>query len=191
MRAATHPTRAGGFTLVEVMVASAIYSVLLAALAGGAVALQRSFSATEKYSKSVSDQLRILDYVARDVRRSSAVTLTQNSKRLDLTLPDQYANAAPSRNFRTPSVSMTAVTYGVTPVGVSYYLSGSNCIREENGVAKVIATDVASFQLTFDNSDPSVVATTITFVPKYQMKETAASRSGSTLTSRATLRKTP
>lgn len=191
MRALTPQNRKGGFTLVELMVAMAVYSMLFAALAGGAIALQRSFSATEKYSKSVSDQSRILDYVARDVRRASAVAITQSSKRLDLTVPDQYANAAPSRTFRTPSVSMTAVTYGTTPGTISYYITGSNCIREEGGVAKVIATDVADFQLTFDNSDPSgkVVATTLTFAPKYQMQETASARSSATLTNRATLRK--
>lgn len=187
----THPNREGGGTLVELMVAVAVYSMLFGALAAGVIALQRSFSATEKYSKSVSDQSRILDYVARDVRRASAVTITQSSTRLDLTLPDQYANAAPSRTFRTPSVSMTAVTYGTTPGTISYYTNGANCIREESGVAAVIASDVADFQLTFDNSDPSgkVVTTTLTFAPKYQMQETAAVRSSTTLTNRATLRK--
>ncbi len=191
MRARSHSRRTGGFTLVEVIVATAVYSILFAALASGAVALQRSFSATEKYSKSVSDQLRILDYVNRDVRRASAVTITLNSKRLNLTLPDQYASAAPSRTFRTPAVSMTAVTYGAAPGTIAYQISGENCIREENGVSKVIATGVADFQLTFDNSDPSgkVVATTLTFAPKYRMKETASARSSTTLTSRATLRK--
>jgi hypothetical protein len=56
-------------------------------------------------------------------------------------------------------------------------------------VAKVIATGVADFQLIFDNSDPLVVATTLTFAPKYQMRETAAARSSTALTGRATLRK--
>lgn len=189
MRARSHSRPTGGFTLVEVIVANAVYSILFAALASGVVALHRSFSATEKYSKSVSDQLRILDYVARDVRRASAVAITQSSRKLDLTVPDQYANAGTSRTFRTPSVSMTAVTYGTTPRTVSYYTSGSNCIREEGGVAKVIATGVADFQLTFNNSDPLVVATTLTFAPKYRTQETASARSGTTLTGRATLRK--
>lgn len=190
MRKLFRSKKARGFTLIEVMVAAAVYSMLFAALAGGAVALQRAFGATGQYSKSLSDQLRILDYVARDVRLASSVAITQNSMKLTLTRPDQYANAAPSRTFRTPAVSMTAVTYGSTPVSISYYISGSNCIREENGSIKVIATDVADFQLTFDNSDPSgkVVATTITFSPKYQRSETATARSGTTLTSRTTLR---
>lgn len=189
MRALAHSHRARGLTLIELMVATAVYSILFAALAGGVVALQRSFNATEDYSKSVSDQLRILDYVARDVRRASAVSITQSSKRLDLTLPDQYANAAPSRAFRTPAVSMTAVTYGTTPGTVAYYISDSNCIREEGGVARVIATDIADFQLTFDNSDPLVVSATLTFSPQYQMQETAPARTSATLTCRATLRK--
>jgi prepilin-type N-terminal cleavage/methylation domain-containing protein len=124
MRRRAQAGRAGGFTLVEIMVAMVVYSTLFAALAAGVVALQRSFSATEKYSRSVSEQLRILDYVARDVRRASAVTITQYSKKLDLTVPDQYANAGTSRTFRTPSVSMAAVTYGTTPGTVSYYTSG-------------------------------------------------------------------
>lgn len=191
MRALTHPNRDGGFTLAEMMVAVGVYSMLFGALAAGAIALQRSFSATEKYSKAVSDQSRILDYVARDVRRASAVAITAGSRRLNLTLPDQYANAAPSRSFRTPSVSMTAVTYGTTPGTISYYINGANCIRVESGVATVIAADVADFQLTFDDSDPSgkVVATTLTFAPRYRMQETATARSSTTLTNRATLRK--
>ncbi len=191
MKAIPHTSRCAGFTLLEIMVAAAVYSILFAVLAGGVIALQRAFNGSEKYSRSVSNQLRILDYVARDVRRSSAVAITQSSTRLTLSLPDQYLSAAPSREFRTPAVSMTAVTYGATPGTVAYYISGSNCIREENGVAVVIATDVEDFQITFDNSDSSgkVVATTLTFSPKYQMRETADARSGTTLTSRATLRK--
>jgi len=181
--------QAGGFTVVEVAVATAVYSMLFAALIGGSIALQRAFSATEDYSMATTDQLRILDYVARDVRRATAVAISQSSKRLDLTMPDQYANAAPSRTFRTPSVSMTAVTYGTTPGTVSYYISGSNCVRVENGVTAVVATDVADFQLTFDNSDPLVVAATLTFAPRYQTQQTSQARNATALTKRAALRK--
>jgi prepilin-type N-terminal cleavage/methylation domain-containing protein len=186
-----HTRRAGGFTLVELLIAVSIYSVIFGALAAGAVALMRAYNATEKYSKATGDQVRILDYIARDLRLASSVTVSQNSSKLTLTLPDQYAQVAPSRVLRVPAVSMTAVTYGSTPVTVAYYISGPNCVREENGVAMAIATDVPDFQLTFDNSDPSgkVVATTVSFSPKYQMKESATARAATVRTNRTTLRK--
>ena len=59
-------------SLPEVMVALAVSSVLLAALIGGSVSLEKTFDATERYSASELAAERINDYLGLDLRRAVA-----------------------------------------------------------------------------------------------------------------------
>ena len=181
----------GAFTLVETMVGAAIGSMILAALMLGSVALLRSYKAVEGYSDASISQARILDYIARDVRRATSVAVLQNPTRLALTIPDQYATAtATDRTFRTPTVGTTGVTYGSGTVNVAFFLSGKDFIRQERGVNSTIATNVSDFAPVFDNSDPNgkTVKTTVTFAPTFRLSPTAATRIGTSMTNRVFLR---
>lgn len=179
----------GGFTLVETMVGAAIGSMILAALMLGSVALLRSYKAVEGYSDASISQARILDYIARDVRRATSVAVLQNPTRLALTIPDQYATAT-DRTFRTPAVSTTGVIYGSGTVNVAFFLSGKDFIRQEGGVSSTIATNVSDFAPVFDTSDPNgkTVKTTVTFAPTFRLSPTAATRIGTSMTNRVFLR---
>lgn len=185
------------FTLVETMVGAAVASIVLAVLATGSIALMRSYNASEDYSTAQADQLRVLDYISRDVRRALSVSVTASPTKLTLTVPDQYAAAAPNRKFRAPTMTaqgktLTA-TYGTTPITVSYYVSGSNFVREESGALTVIATGVSDFQPVFNSTDPAgkTVNTTLTFAPIFRRFLSSDARTATTMTSRAVMRNNP
>ena len=184
------------FTLVEAMIGAAVSSIVLATLFTGGIALMRSFNASEDYSTAQTDQLRVLDYISRDVRRALTVTVTTSPSKLTLTVPDQYAAADPSRTFRTPTMtvptegSFLGATYGTTPVTVSYYVSGSSFVRDEGGALTVIANGVTDFQPVFNATDPAekTVNTTLTFAPIFRRFLSSDARTATTLTSRAVMR---
>lgn len=182
------------FTLMEAMIGAAVSSIVLATLATGSIALMRSYNASEDYSTAQADQLRVLDYIARDVRRALTVTVTATPPKLTLTLPDQYAGADPDRTFRSPTLTTQGntlgATYGTTPVTVSYYVAGSTFVRNENGALTVIANAVSDFQPVFDATDPAAktVNTTLTFAPIFRRFLSSDARTATRLTSRAVMR---
>ncbi len=182
-------TRAG-FTLVESVVAAAVGTIILAGLALGAVALSRSSKAVENFSDATISQSRILDYLSRDVRRALTVAVTANPTKLTVTVPDQYATAAPQRTFKVPTVSLTNATYGNAPLTVSYYISEGNFVRQDNGVNSIIALNVSDFEPAFDNSDPSgkTVKFTLTFMPTFKTKSDTTARTGTKMTATAKMR---
>jgi Tfp pilus assembly protein PilW len=181
--------RCRAFTLVETVVGAAIGSIILAALMLGSVALLRTFKAVEDYSDAAIDQARILDYIARDVRRAISVAVLQNPTRLTLTIPDQYSTTT-ARTFRTPVVGTAGATYGSGTVNVAFFLSGKNFVRQEGGVNSIIATNVSDFAPAFDTSDPNgkTVKTTITFTPVFRMNSINAPRAATSMTNRVFLR---
>ncbi len=70
---------AQGFTFVEVMIASAIGSLILAATLTSSIALQRSFGAVDNFFSAHLQQIRIVDYLCRDVKRSTIVHSTDKN----------------------------------------------------------------------------------------------------------------
>ncbi len=66
-------SRAAAFTLLELMVAATMTAIVLVATLTGVVALQKSYAATEEYANGLSDQARLLDCLAQDLRRAVAV----------------------------------------------------------------------------------------------------------------------
>ena len=173
-----------GFTLVEALVGAAVGSIVLAGLALGAVSLSRSSKAVEYFSDATINQSRILDYLTRDVRRALTVAVTASPTTLTLTMPNQYAGAAPLRTFNLPTVSLTSANYGGTPGTVSYFLSGGNFVRQDNGVTSIIALNVSDFEPVFDNSDPTgkTVKFTLTFMPKFRAGSSTTARTATKVT---------
>ena len=155
----------GGMTLVDMMVSVACGSIVLAGLLVAGVALQRSFMAVEGYSMSQGDQLRVQDYIALDCRRSVNATVANNT--ITLSVP-QYYNTSTGAAI-TPvydiTTGVTQYSNGAT-VPISYYLSGTNFIRQVNGVENVIATNVDTFTVTPQDLTSSVTCS-ITFAPRF------------------------
>lgn len=172
-----------GFTLAETVIAGFALSIVLSAMVFSSTLLQRSFAATKDYSRSQSDQKRVLDYVSRDVRSAQALRL-EGSGKIVLTLPGDYDG---NGNPTDPRIVQGAVVYGAAPTQVAYYLTAGNFVREVNGYAMPIATGADDFQPTFTvTTDASnvikSVQSSLTFQPAFQRQTRQDSRDGTALT---------
>src|SRR3954465_4193675 len=89
-----------GATLAETVVAAGVFAILCVAFITGSISLQRNFSNTKDYARNHSAQLRISDYIARDLRQS--VTFSQVGSGQDLvmtlTVPNFYDSTGTPRN---------------------------------------------------------------------------------------------
>lgn len=119
---------------------------------------------TTAYAARQNDQMRVLDYVKRDIRRASAVQIynggtlitdtTTFGSELRLTLPDYYSdsreedNAIGTSATNAPSVTAGAVAYG-TALTVRYYVTGGAVIRDEAGTLRTIASAAGGFTVSF------------------------------------------
>ena len=75
-----------GFTLTELVVSTAIFSIVSVGLLMGFTSLERSYTATTDFTVNHADQMRISDYLALDLRRAVAV----NAATKDITIPIYY-----------------------------------------------------------------------------------------------------
>ncbi|EDY21784.1 hypothetical protein CfE428DRAFT_1030 [Chthoniobacter flavus Ellin428] len=66
-------------TIVEMIVATCVFTAAMAALISASIAMQTSFKATDSYFSSQGDQLRVMDYFNTDLRRAMAVSVSSNS----------------------------------------------------------------------------------------------------------------
>ncbi len=174
-----------GFTLVETMVSLSISIVLVGLGLIAAFAIQRSFDATIRYSRAQNEQVRVLDFMALDLRRALGVSLTGGI--LQMTIPDYY-NAAGSP--RTPTVSNGYAVYGSAANAplVRYYQNGSNIIREQAGVPVTIAENIEVFQFT-PKDYGQVIEVAVTFRPTFRVNGSQeASRAGTKAVVRTLLR---
>ncbi len=146
-------------TIIEMIVATGVFSVAMAAMIGASIALQTSFSATDDYFTAEGDQLRVMDYFNTDLRRALAVQKDSNTvsytppggaattysyaigdskatKYFTMVIPnyrdltDRTLTTSPL-TVNMPKVSSdNKVDYG-QPIVVCYYLSGSSLYRAE------------------------------------------------------------
>ena len=134
-------------TLVEIMVALAILGIVLSMCYGSSVALQRGFAATTSWADARTNQLRVLDSLAVDLRNATATSFTTsadgltNTLPLTLTIPMRYSayettgplagDPARSATVVNPGVNTTTrsgMQYSDT-VRVKYYYGGSGTKR--------------------------------------------------------------
>lgn len=114
-----------GFTLGEMIVVLGMFSLLMAAALSASVALQKSFRAADNFFSTHMQQIRIIDYLGRDVKRSLAVTTQLSPQTVTCTLPEYVVEAgdpdagAGNANVgrrRDPEITITAngprVDYG-------------------------------------------------------------------------------
>jgi prepilin-type N-terminal cleavage/methylation domain-containing protein len=159
------PRSRAGWTLTEMMVAVSLISVITTGAFFGMMSLHRSFSATMGYSTHLGDELRISDYIARDLRQATSVTKTGTgiNTRLTLTIPNYYAADGTPRvpiiDNKTGGVSYQD-SAGVKTVPVVYYINGTSMNRSLNGTPKVIAANVEDFDLFILDSATTATATT-------------------------------
>src|SRR5256714_14914117 len=143
----------GGFTLSEMLVSLSLSSIVLAAAITSGVSLQKSFAAVDNYFTTHMQQIRIIDYLNRDVKRGLIVTTSVDLQTVTMNLPnyiiqagdpEAVANPSLAGTPRTPTISYTSsgwqVNYTPSTTVVEYSISGSSILRTENGVVTTIAS---------------------------------------------------
>jgi prepilin-type N-terminal cleavage/methylation domain-containing protein len=166
-----------GFTLVELMLASSISTVIMAGLLTGSIALQRGYAAARYQVECQEDELRVMDCITRDLRRAQSVTLSNGNRRLSLTVQDQVDPVAGT--LRTPKIVDGEVQYNTSSTTIAYYVSGTAFIRREGGVETVMSTNPSGLENFFVYHDhpelsPPRLRVTISFAPKFSRTGGAA-----------------
>ena len=192
------------FTLAEMLIAVAIASTILAVTLTSSVALQRSFNEVDNYSTTHMQQIRIVDYLARDVRRGLSVTSSVDRQTVTITIP-QYIYQAGDTDLPNASLIGTPrppkrvyvsgsddpnINYGATTSTVVYKVQGSSILRTEDTGKGPVVTTIAS---STDNLVPETIdvelanteytTTAVTFKPI-----SVADRGGTVVYSTAYLR---
>jgi type II secretory pathway component PulJ len=196
--------KTGGFTLSEVMIATALSTLIIGGALTSSVALQKSFNAVDNYFATHMQQVRIIDYLNRDVNRGLIVTTSVDLQSVTVTMPnyliqsgdaEAIANPALIGTPRTPTVTQTTsgmqVNYGTTATTVVYSINGMSILRTENGVVTTIAssTDQLVPQTTdVDLANTEYANTSVTFQPIFTTGGSVAGRTGTNICATAYLR---
>jgi len=145
------------------IVAVAVFTMFAGALLTTWIALQTAATNVTSYAKRQNDQMRVVDYLKRDIRRASSVSIyngaalvtgTSSGSELRITIPDYYAdareedNAIGTRVANTPALTDGAVTYGSTTT-LRYYVLAGAVIRQEGGTSRTVAGASGAFTTSF------------------------------------------
>lgn len=165
------------FTLAEVLVATGVFGLFVGGLLTTWTALQTSAVNTTTYARRQNDQMRVIDYLKRDIRRASAieiydggtlVTGTAFGNELRLTLPDYYSDSREEddsfgpRTPTTPTVTGSDVSYG-TALTVRYCVTNGAIVREESGMARTVADAAGAFEISFSRETSGQVRCRVIF----------------------------
>jgi len=193
-----------GFTLSEMLVSVSLSSIVLLAAILSSVSLQKSFNAVDNYFTTHMQQIRIIDYLNRDVKRGLIVTTSVDLQSVTMSLPnyliqsgDPEAIANPSLvdTPRTPTISYNTngwqVNYSPSTTTVVYSISGTSITRTENGVVTTIASSTDQLvpsTTDVEQANTEYAKTSVTFAPIFSSSGSAATRTGTSLYGTAYLR---
>ena len=194
--------RTAAFTLGEMMVSVSVGSIVLAATVACSVSLQKSFSAIDNYLATHMQQVRIVDYLSRDVNRGFSVATSVDLQTVTVNVPNYIIQAGDSEALinpsligtpRNPTVDPTSmqVNYGASTSTVVYSLNNSSILRTENGAITTIAssTDQLIPQTTdVELANTECTSTAVTFMPTFTLSGSPAARAGTSLFGTAYLR---
>lgn len=167
------------FTLAELLVAVGVLGLFTAALLTTWSSVGYSALNTTTYTRRQNDQMRILDYLKRDIRRATKVELYNGpiivtganipASELKLTIPDYYVDSREDDDSRggantpiVPTITANVVSYG-SPLTVQYLALGGAGIRKEQGVSRTVADAAGTFSLSFKRETSGAIRCTIIF----------------------------
>ena len=192
-----------GFTLYELLVAMSISSVVVGAAMTSGIALQKSFKAVDSYFGTHMQQIRIIDYLSRDVKRGLIVTTSISPQSVTVTIPnyliqsgdpEAIANPLLVGTPRTPTITYTPsglqVNYGSTST-VVYSVNGNSIVRIENGVITTIASSTDQLVPTttdIELANTEYTKSSVTFMPIFTSSGSQAKRTGTALYTTSYLR---
>jgi type II secretory pathway component PulJ len=208
----------GGFTLSEILISVSISTIVLAAAVVSGVSLQKSFSAVDNYFATHMQQVRIIDYLSRDVNRGLSVTTSVDRQTVSISVPNYIIGAhdseavdpslinTPRAPIVTPTSSGPQINYGTPPTTPSpppgfspapytstivYSINNSSILRTQNGAVTTIAssTDQLIPQTTdVELANTEYANTAVTFMPIFTMGGSPAARTGTSIYGTAYLR---
>ena len=189
------------FTLAEMLIAMGIAVAIIAVTLTTSVGLQKSFYSIDNYFGTHMQQIRIVDYLSRDVRRGLSVvsstdkhTVTVNLPRYIIQAADADATGSNIGTPRAPSLAVVNRDYNVnylptstsSPSVVTYTISGSSILRTEDNVITTIASSTDNLlpeTVDIELANTEYTTTAITFKPL-----SVADRTGTVVYSTAYLR---
>ena len=190
------------FTLSEMMIAIAIASLILGVTVTSSIALQRSFNSVDNYMATHMQQIRIVDFLARDVKRGLSVTSSIDKQMVNIQIPKYIIQAgdpeaildpskigtprSPTREYLVGSGGDATINYGAATSQVVYEVKGSSIVRTQDTIVTTIAssTDNLVAQTTdIEIANTEYTTTAITFQPI-----SVADRNGTIVYSKAYLR---
>jgi prepilin-type N-terminal cleavage/methylation domain-containing protein len=182
-----------GFTLSEMLVSLSLSSIVLAAAITSGVSLQKSFAAVDNYFTTHMQQIRIIDYLNRDVKRGLVVTTSVDLQSVTMSVPnyiiqtgdpEAVANPALVGTPRTPTIAYTSggwqVNYGPSTSTVVYSINGSSIVRIENGAVTTIASSTDQLVPKWTDvelSNTEFASTSVTFKPIFTNTDESAGTS--------------
>jgi len=102
-----HRLQCQGFSLAEMGLAVSVGTLMLASIVAASVCLQRSFNAVDNFFSSHMQQVRIIDYLSRDVKRSYIVTTSSDLQTVTCILPNYLIDNGGAQPTRaTPTLSL-------------------------------------------------------------------------------------
>src|SRR5256884_9616702 len=120
---------ARGFTLAEIMIAMAASAVVFGGTMTSTTALQKSFNAIDNYFMTHMQQIRIIDYLNRDVKRGLIVTTSVDLQSVSVTMPKYIIEAGDAEAIANPALIGTprtpAISYSSGGMQVNYGASNS------------------------------------------------------------------
>lgn len=181
-----------GFSFTEIMVAMGIAALVMGATVTTSVSLQKSLAAVESYFYTHMQQVRIIDYLSRDVKRSVIVTTSTDQQTVTCIMPnyiiqpgdaDAGAGGANIGTRRTPTITHTAtgaiVDYGPKKAdGVISGVSGASSTL--TSASSSFGTNIVNYFIRGDGIPAGSIAnyaspTTLTVTSPAGTSATAAS----------------
>src|SRR5205807_2878311 len=148
-----------GFTLIELMFAVAVGALMMAALVAAAVCLHRSFTAVDNYFASHVQQVRIMDYLSRDVKRSYIVTTSTDLQNVTCILPNYLVDNGSNQPTRAaPTLSLVG-----NKIVANYQATTVNNVTITQGSANISCPGLTliSTHFTSSNVGQSIIGTGI------------------------------
>ena len=172
------------FSLVELIAASAMASIILGAALVTFVAVQRSVATSLYQINAQSDQNRVFSYLRRDLRGASNVQIAAQGTQVTITVPTQ---SAPTLNLNLGLPLLSLLGPSQTPNAtntIRYYRQGTSVIREFNGAPTVLSTSATQFQV---NLSGSIVRIDAAFQPRFSLGNNATTSTATAATAYAHL----
>ena len=100
-----------GFTLAEMLVALATGSLVLAAIIVASISMQKSLNAADSFFSTQMQQIRIINYLTRDVKRAYIVSSSADKKTVTCIAPNYLSSNSRVTPTVTSTVNGTYVSY--------------------------------------------------------------------------------